>query len=725
MRSTGSSPERRCGGRPGTSCWLRPRWAPPTLPWSASSCSWVPEPSSGSPDDAALVPEPPHRSRSARPPIMKIAHPHSRRTRAAGAVVVLGILLLILVGSFFRAQVVRGTAWALQSDSNRLRVLPVPAPRGTLFDRYGRIIADNVPSYSVSLFPAAVDSVAVSLERLQPVLGLSEERVESLMETFRRNRRQPLLVKMNLSTEELARLEELRSEFAGVFLEMRPRRRYIGGEALGHVMGYLGEVSGAELESPRFAGYEQGMIVGKDGLERQYEGRLQGRAGVRFAEVDAVGRIVGSFQGQAARPARPGDDLHLNLDLELQRYIHEIFPAGMRGAVVALNVEDGGVLALYSAPSFDPGEFVGGIDRAKWQALNEDPALPLYNRAVIGRYPPASTWKLASAAIALEQGVITPGEFMPEPCHGSYRFQGVTRRCWNPQGHGHLNLAGAIAASCNVYFYQMGIRVGLERMVEEGSRIGFNQPCGVDLPQETAGDFPDGLDWWQRVYRYRPAENEVMSIVIGQGPNAQTPLKMAQFFLALGRGGSAPAPRLFQETGEGAPEVEVAWELDLAPESVDALQEGLRQVMSAGTAFRSQVEHWEVIGKTGTAQHSGNPDRPHAWFAGLAGSWGGEMEIAIVVIVEEGMSGSSMAAPIAAKAADFHLRQKHGVPLSEIQTVAEHQAAGIPTPWAWNRMAAEPRPGPDDPEPSQSGEPGAEPGAEPAAEPGTGVPPRR
>ncbi len=634
---------------------------------------------------------------------MKIPHPNIRRARARGAAMILAVLMLILVGSFFRSQVVRGTAWALQSDSNRLRVLPVPAPRGTIFDRYGRIIADNVPSYSVSLFPAAADSIAHTLERLQPILNLSEERVETLMESFRRSRRQPLLVKMNLADDELAVLEELRAEFPGVFLEMRPRRRYIGGAALGHVLGYVGEISAGELESPRFDGYEQGMIVGKIGLERQYEERLQGIHGVRFAEVDAVGRIVGSLQGQAARPPRPGDDIHLHLDLELQQYIHEIFPEGMRGAVVALNVEDGGVLALYSAPSFDPSEFVGGISRERWQALNEDPSLPLYNRAVVGKYPPASTWKLASAAIALEQGVISPTAFMPEACYGSYRFQGRTARCWNPSGHGHLNLAGAIAASCNVYFYQLGIRVGLERLVEEGNRIGFNQQCGIDLPQEEAGDFPDSLDWWQRVHRYRPAENEVMTMVIGQGPNSQTPLKMAQFYLALGRDGSAHAPQLFRSAGNGPaagaaaaadPGVpEVAWELDLAPENLAALQDGLRQVMSSGTAFRSQVEHWDVIGKTGTAQHSASQDRPHAWFAGLAGPWGGAMEIAIVVIVEEvapGMGGSSAAAPVAAKAADFHLRRKYGMEVSEIQTVAEHQAAGIPTPWAWNRMTTLP-----------------------------------
>jgi penicillin-binding protein 2 len=619
---------------------------------------------------------------------MKPAHPNFRRTRANGASIILGVLLVVLVASFFRSQVVRGTAWALQSDSNRLRVLPVPAPRGTIFDRFGEIIADNVPSYSVSLLPAPVDSVAAVLARLQPILSLSDERMEGLVETFRQNRRRPLLVQMNLSDQELAVLEELRPDFPGVFLEMRPRRRYIGGEALGHVLGYVGEISAGELESPRFGGYEQGAIVGKIGLERQYEERLQGSHGVRYAEVDAAGRIVGSFQGQAARPARPGEDIHLHLDLELQRYIHSIFPEGMRGAVVALNVEDGGVLALYSAPSFDPTEFVGGISRERWQSLNEDPDLPLYNRAAVGKYPPASTWKLASAAIALEQGVVRPEEFMPEPCRGSYRFQGRTARCWNPSGHGHLNLAGAIAASCNVYFYQLGIRVGLERLVEEGTRIGFNERCGIDLPQEEAGDFPESLDWWQRVHRYRPAENEVMTMVIGQGPNSQTPLKMAQFYLALGRGGSAPAPQLYRNRSGGA-NTEAAWELDLAPENLTALQDGLRQVMSSGTAFRSQVEHWDLIGKTGTAQHSASQDRPHAWFAGLAGRWGGDMEIAIVVIVEEvapGMGGSSAAAPIAAKAADFHLRRKYGMEVSEIQTVAEHQAAGIPTPWAWNRM---------------------------------------
>jgi penicillin-binding protein 2 len=616
---------------------------------------------------------------------MKPSHPLVRRNRAAGAGLILGLLFLVLVGAFFRSQVLGGTAWALQSDSNRLRVLPVPAPRGTIFDRYGEVIADNVPSYSLSLFPASPDSVAEVLGRLQPILDLSEERVETLNETFRQNRRRPLVVTMNLSDAELAVLEELRPEFPGVFLEMRPRRRYLGGEALGHIMGYVGEVSAGELESPRFEGYERGMIVGKDGLERQYEAELQGAHGVRYAEVDAAGRVVGSFQGQAARPALPGDDLYLNLDLGLQHYIHSIFPEGMRGAVVALNVEDGGVLALYSAPSFDPGDFVGGISRDRWQAFNEDPDQPLYNRAVVGRYPPASTWKLASAAIALEAGVVTPDERMAQPCTGSIFFQGRTWRCHRAGGHGYQNLAGAIATSCNVYFYQMGLRVGLERMVEEGHRLGFGDRCGIDLPQESVGVFPEGLEYWQRNWGYRPAQNEVLSIAIGHGPNDQTPLRMAQFYLALARQGDAPAPRILRDD---AAAIEPAWAMDLTPESLEALRDGLRAVTRpGGTAFlRTALEHWDIIGKTGTARLT--PDRPpHAWFTGMAGPWGQDPEIVIVVLVEEGESGSAAAAPVAAKAADFHLRRKYGIPVDTIQTLFEHQMAGIPAPWAWNRDA--------------------------------------
>ena len=618
---------------------------------------------------------------------MKPYHPNDRRLMGTVVRGVLALVLGILLISFYRAQVVRGPAWALQSESNRLRVLAVPAPRGTVFDRYGSIVAENVPAYSVSLFPAALDSIEANLRRLQPILNLSEARIANLMEDFLRNRRRPLVVKMDAPYHEVAALEERRPEFPGVFLEMRPKRRYVEGPAMGHVLGYLGEVSAQELTNPMFEGYEQGMMVGKTGLERRYEPMLQGRQGVRYVEVDAVGRIVGSFEGQAAAPAEPGTDLELHLDLELQAFIHGIFPDTLRGAVVALNVDDGGVLALYSAPSFDPNDFVGGIDRDRWEALNQDPDRPLFNRAAVGTYPPASTWKLATAAIGLELGEVRPGEAMPDPCTGSFRFQNVTRRCWQPEGHGRLNLSGAIAHSCNVYFYQLGLRIGLERLVEEGTRLGFSETCGVDLPREGRGTFPESLDWWQRVFNYRPFENEVLTLAIGQGPNSQTPLKMAQFYLALARDGSAPAPRIARtDNGDDPP---AAWSLDLGEASLEALREGLRQVTSAGgTAFLSSLEHWDLIGKTGTDQAGPGRDRVHGWFTGMAGPWGAPPEIVIVVLVEEvgpGQGGSSVAAPIAAKAVDFHLRRKHGIPVEFPQTLGEHLRAGVPAPWArWN-----------------------------------------
>jgi len=300
----------------------------------------------------------------------------------------------ILVLAFFRAQVLRSEAWRLQSDNNRLRPLPIPTPRGTIFDRNGQVLADNVPGYSVVLLPGNPDTVRATLDRLQPHLSLSEGRLGYLKERVRLYPRRPLVVKVNAEFNEASALEERRGDFPGLYLEMRPRRRYLAGPELAHVLGYLGEITAEELEEERFEGYEPGRIVGKEGLERQYEEILQGEEGSRFVEVDAIGRIVGSFGGPAAKDPLPGERLDLNIDLDLQDWIHRIFPSALPGAVVALDVEDGGILALYSAPTFDPNEFVGGIAVDRWNALRDNPARPLFNRAVLGLYPPGSTWKL-------------------------------------------------------------------------------------------------------------------------------------------------------------------------------------------------------------------------------------------------------------------------------------------------------------------------------------------
>jgi penicillin-binding protein 2 len=592
---------------------------------------------------------------------------------------IITVILGTLGATFFRAQILRSDTWTLRSESNRLRPMPVRAARCTMFDGHGNVLADNIPGYAISVLPAPRDSVRAVLSRLGPLLGLDDERVERLMVRQRQDPRRPLLVDSDASFDEVAGLEERREQFPSVFLDMRPKRRYVASAAAAHVLGYVGEITAEELEEPGFADYEQGMVVGKEGMERQYEAALQGRQGTRYVEVDALGRIVGSFEGRPGDPAMPGRDLELNLDLDLMEWIHRIFPDTMRGAVVALDVADGGVLALYSAPSFDPNEFVGGIAVDLWSDLNTDPARPLYNRPVLGRYAPASTWKLASAAIALELGVVQATEHMPVPCTGGMRWGNRYWRCWKPEGHGSVDLVGALRDSCDVYFYQMGVRIGLDRLLEQGTRIGFAGRCGIDLPLEREGIFPADRTFWERRFGYTPTEGEVLSLSIGQGPNSQTPLKVAQFYLAIARDGSAPAPSILRNP-ESRPD---GWTLDLSRENLEWLREGLRRVVQpGGTAYLSSLEHWDLMGKTGTGQNPQDPTRDHAWFAGMAGPRGQNPEIVVVVLVEFGESGSAMAAPIMAKTADYWLRRKYGIPVDTIQTLREHWMSGTPAPWA-------------------------------------------
>lgn len=634
---------------------------------------------------------------------MSIHLPHERRRRAWGAHLITALIMGVLVFAFVRIQLIGSSTWELRAASNRIRTLPVPSPRGTIYDRNGEILADNVPGYSVTVLPGPVDSVRATLRRMAEHMELSDERITQVLDRLRAYGRE-VVVDTDASFAAVSALEERRADFPGVYVEMRPRRRYLLGAAAGHLTGYAGEITAIELGGPTFPDslYEGGMVVGKIGIERQYESQLQGVPGVRYVEFDARGRIVGDFGGVETRPAVPGSDLHLNIDMALQQWIHEIFPDTMSGAVVALDPADGGVLALYSAPGYDPNLFVGGIESALWKRLNTDERKPLFDRSVLGLYAPASTWKLAAAGIALELGVVTPDETMEDPCTGSWYWGNRSWGCWDRRGHGHQTLAQAIGNSCDVYFYQLGLRIGLGRMLERATGIGFSRRCGVDLPQESRGIFPADPSWWQTEMGYRPTEGEALNLAIGQGPNSQTPLKMAQFYVALARDGSAPAPTIARD----APNVD-GWELDLAPEHIESLRDGLRMVTApGGTAhFGTALEHWDVLGKTGTGQNSLSVRglaEDDAWFAGMAGPPGEPPEVVVVAIVEHGESGSRAAAPIVAKTADFYLRRKYGIPVDTIQTYLEHILTG-PAPRWYRERFPEPPPRATDAAPNVGG----------------------
>lgn len=606
-------------------------------------------------------------------------HPHALRDRGriAGGIIVFSMLLL--GAAFFRVQVVSSSDYALTAENNRLRQIEMPAPRGTVYDRNGRVVADNVPGWAVTILPGPRDSISATLDRLAPILGLSGRRVEELRGQITASRH--LVVDTDVEFERVSVLEERRPEFPGVYIETRPERRYFGGEAIGHILGHLGEVSSAQLEDSVFPGYEQGMIVGQTGLELQYEEVLQGTAGYRRVEVDVRGRIVGDFAGLGELPARQGEDIHLSIDLGLQEFIHAVFPDSMTGAVVAIDPADGSILALYSAPSFDPNLFVGGIDPEVYAALTTDAGKPFTNRAIQGAFAPASTWKLATAAMAIDVGLIDADTRMPQPCDGAIFFGNRLWRCHKADGHGDVDLIGALAGSCNVYFYQVAIEMGLAPYLERANELGFGDPCGIDLPNEIAGTFPSGPEFWEERFNYTPRAGETLNLAIGQGPITQTPLKMAQFYTAVARDGSAPVPLLVPE--RASPEDAEAWRLNVGEDALQALRDGMRAVTApGGTAYLSALELWDLIGKTGSGQ---NPrGLTDGWFAGMAGPRGGDPEIVIVALVEDLPlgGGSTSAAPIAAKAADYYLRTRRGIEVPEIQTLREHILTGPWPEWA-------------------------------------------
>jgi penicillin-binding protein 2 len=585
-------------------------------------------------------------------------HPISRRQRALQATVAIFLVLGCLGAAFFRTQIVRNTEFALRADGNRFRVVPIPAPRGTIYDRQHRVVAETVTGYTLSLEPGPPDSIRRHLEPLREVLGLDSADVEDIVAHSRKNRVEPVTVSDALTFGQVSRLAERRGKLPGVIMEAHPIRHYPFGEAMGHVIGYVAEISDQELANKAWAGYRAGQHVGKAGVERAYDRALGGTPGARYVEVDARGKVVGRFAQQVYVPPHAGQDVQLTVDLDLQRYAHQIFPADKRGAIVAMVPGTGEILAMYSQPTYDPNLLIGRIRPEVWQALNEGNARPMLNRATIATYPPGSTWKLATAIVALEHGVITPRDRMPIPCTGGMTFAGRYARCAKKDGHGYLDLVGAIASSCNVYFYQLGIRLGLDMLAAEGTRMGFGRRTGVDMPVERSGTFPASRDWYRDKFGHRPPPSEVMNVAIGQGPNDQTPIRMAQFYSALASNGVARAPHVVR-TAQPAP---VETDLHVSAQTLATVREAMARVVEeGGTAAAVALERWTLYGKTGTAQNSQDPAHNHAWFVGFAGPPGKDPEIVVATIVEFGGHGGETAAPLAARIADFYLNKVHGV----------------------------------------------------------------
>jgi len=368
---------------------------------------------------------------------------------------------------------------------------------------------------------------------------------------------------------------------------------------------------------------------------------------VRFVEVSARGQMVREAEAAANLAPVPGTDLHTTIDLDLQRYISRTFPAGRRGAVLALNPNTGEVLALYSAPGFDPNAFVGGISASYWRSLNESAARPLLDRAIQARYPPGSTWKLAVAAMALKRGIIGPRSHMPIPCRGGLQYGNRFFRCWDAHGHGDLTLTEAIAQSCDVYFYQLGIKLGVTSLLEDANDWGFRGRTGIDLPDEISSEFPTGPEYYDRLYGPRRWTSAVaLNLAIGQGENAQTLVQMVRLYQQLASDGRVRTPfvvRRAAATGTSA-------SLDLNADQLAILRRAMIAVVEEGTARSGRLTGLQIAGKTGTAQ---NPHgASHGWFIGFAPAE--KPEIVVGAIIEFAQHGTA-AIPIVSRTIAHYL----------------------------------------------------------------------
>ena len=562
-------------------------------------------------------------------------HPNDVARRARMSSMTLAFGFVLLIGAFFRTQVVQHRQYVMQSEENRLRPIPLPAPRGIIYDRHGEVIAENLPAYSVSITAPSVDSLRSALAQLAPTLQLGQNDINNAIRRYRRAPTRPTVILPDASIDIVSVLEEHRLDFPRLIIMSVPKRYYPDGPMVAAFVGYTGEVSETELNDPKYANYKPGQQIGKGGLEKQYESILHGKEGVRFDEVDARGRPV---RGEGPRPDLSpvgAPPLYTNIDLDLQKFTVGIFGDSLQGGAVAIDPNTGEVLALYSAPSWDPNKFTGGIPVEYYKQLLEDKRRPLVNKAIQGTYPPGSTWKLATSIIGLQDGVVGLKDHMPVPCSGGYQYGTRYFRCWEKKGHGSLDLEGAIKHSCDTYFYQLGLKIGLSKFIAGGISLTMRDKSGIDLPEETQARWPYAIDYYNKKYGPRGWSNaETLNLAIGQGANSQTVVNMAKLYSAFAAEGQAPRP----EIAHLVPQRKEVFRLNA--DQYTGVLEGLKAVLEAGgTAGASEIQGLTLAGKTGTAQNTGGED--HGWFVGFAPA--DQPKIVVAVLLEFGLHGSRAA----------------------------------------------------------------------------------
>ena len=603
-----------------------------------------------------------------RPKLVSREIPAELVTRIVTAAAVVTIALGLLGTRLWYLQIVRGPQMRLMSENNRVRLTRVPAARGLVYDRHGRLLIDNRPSFDVVLVPEDARDRARTLAMLATHLDDDPAALEGrLRGPSKRPPYAGIVVRQDVEWADVVALETHQLDLPGVSIQVRPRRYYPHGSMAVHVLGYVGEVNDRELEGEH-RNLKPGDVVGKAGLERIWDEELRGTMGGQQVEVDALGRRVRILEEV---PDVPGDTLVLTLDLGLQQAAERAL-GDRPGALVALDPRSGAVLAMVSNPDYDPNLFASGISTEKWRGLIEDSWHPLTNRAVQGTFAPGSIFKVAVAAGLLDAGTVDAGTRYH--CRGGTRFGSRTFRCWNRGGHGWVDLHRAVVQSCDVFFYETGRRLGVDGIARYATRFGLGLPTGIALPSESAGLIPS-TEWKRRRFGQPWMAGETLSVAIGQGYVTATPLQMANLAAMMANGGTRYRPYYVQrvEAPDGTVkrviEPEVLGYADVPPALMARVRHAMRDVAMApggtGGRVRGPLPDVEIAGKTGTAQvvklgeGRGRPvpvrQRDHAWFIAFAPV--DAPEIAVVALAEHaGGGGGAIAAPIVGEflAAYFH-----------------------------------------------------------------------
>ncbi|MDX9916284.1 MAG: penicillin-binding protein 2 [Sphaerochaeta sp.] len=595
----------------------------------------------------------------------------NERRRSGVILIAVVVAFAVLTIQLYRLQIQQYDDYLRRSEQNAMRTVPISAVRGRILDRDGNIIVGNRPAYTLGVIPAEVTDPP----RLDSLLSAEIDLPPGqLVEKVRENRRRhsPIELRRDAPYTTIAYLEEHRHRLPAVLYMVESRRRYPYGQIGAHFLGYAREIGQTQLASISDKSYSLGDLMGQTGIEAEYEPYLRGTKGEEYQEVTVRGQVIHTARREPVR----GSDVRLSIDLDLQLTAEAAMDTIKRGALVAMDPNTGEILAMVSRPTFDPAVFSFVVPTSVWRMLNDNIERPMFNRAAMGTYPPGSTAKMITAIAGLDSGVITPTKML-NPCRGAMRYGNRTFLCWRESGHGAVNVVGAIERSCNVFFYQLGDMIGVDKWGQIARKFGFGERTGIDLPAEDGGIVASSDVYNRRMGRFGWTRGEALNVAIGQGITLVTPLQMARYTSALATG-KLPKPHmalgLIDADGtEHALAVPPPEPLEIDPDLLPIIREGMILVTEGdhGTARRSRVPGYHVAGKTGTAQNPHGED--HSWYVGYVPA--DDPKIAVAVIAENAGHGSDIAAPIAGRIMRrYMLRDRSRTqPVAETTQIAERR----------------------------------------------------